>query len=484
MATREEARRVINVVSVNVGPKYSMDRVTVLHDMVARNLSNQKQRHWCLTDRPDELPEGIEAIPAFGGLPGWWNKVALFSPAMPWSEGDEILYMDLDVCVTGRLEELPHGIIKDWHWPGYNSSVMRWAHGDHSQIWTAFDPEVIDKPSEALAGVLPKGQVNGGDQEWIGQVSSWDLFPREWFISYRNAVAWPPDGSKAIIFHGEPKPWEVEQGWVPGVYRVGGYTSVPVLKGMNVSHEFAYANVKANSERDLPWFTGHEKQKGACVIVGGGPSMRDCLDAIKAHRRRGAKIVTVNNALTYLHDRGITPDVHVMLDAREENVSMVQNAPKNVRYMLASQVHPCVFDALKDHNVSVWHNGMGSGEELGEILKPWWDSKPICLVPGGGTVGLRALNLAWLSGYRKIHLYGFDSCYHEGQHHAYSQSLNDGEPVQEVVLADKRYTAARWMIRQAAEFQDAYRHLTAEGVKVMVHGRGLIPDMWKLLCKQ
>lgn len=269
--------------------------------------------------------------------------------------------------------------------------------------------------------------------------------------------------------------------WIKGVYKVGGYTSLPVMKGMNVTHDFAYGNVRENVQRDLPWFSGHPDRKGSVVIVGGGPSMKDSLKAIKDHRRRGAKIVTVNNALNYLHDRGLTPDVHVMLDAREENAEMVRNAPKNVRYFLASQVHPAVFEALSEHEVIVWHNGMGSGEELAEILKPWWDERPIALVPGGGTVGLRAINLCWLSGYRKIHLYGFDSCYHEDQHHAYPQSLNDGEATQEVVLGEKRYKAARWMIRQAVEFQDQFRHLTDEGVKLVVHGKGLIPDMYRLL---
>lgn len=474
----------INVVSVRVGDKYGIDYVTRLHDGIARHL-DEEQRHWCLTDKPDELPEGITAIHFNRALPGWWQKVFLFSYVMPWEQGAEVLYMDLDVCVTGRLEGLPHGIIKDWHWPCYNSSVMRWRHGEHAAIWDRFTPDVIDRPTESLKGLLPAGQVNGGDQEWISQVSAWETFPADMFVSYRDAVAWPPEGCKAVIFHGSPKPDEVTEGWVPGVWKVGGYTAFPELKGMNVSHEFAYGNVKANVLRDLPWFSGFGEQDKGCVIVGGGPSMRDSLQAIKDHRKRGLKVITVNNALSYLHDRGITPDAHVMLDAREENLSMVQNAPKSVRYFLASQVHPCVFDALSGHDVVLWHNGMGSGDELLEIIKPWFDEgpdqKPCVLVPGGGTVGLRAINLAWLSGYKKVHLYGFDSCYQDGAHHAYGQSLNDGEPTQEVVMADKAYICARWMIRQAAEFQQQYQYLRDRGVKVIAHGKGLIPDMWRLL---
>lgn len=470
----------IHVVSVRVGQKYGPEYVLHLHDMIARNLS-EEQKHWCLTDDPDSLPDGIEAIPHNPSLPGWWQKVYLFAPEMPWPCGEPVLYMDLDVCVTGRLEELPNGIIKDWHWPCYNSSVMKWNAGGHADIWTQFTPDIIDQPSARLAHLLPKGQVNGGDQEWITKVSDWGTFPPDMFVSYRNAVAWPPNSAKAIIFHGDPKPHEATTGWVPNVWKVGGYTALPKMGGMNVSHEFAYANVRANVVRDLDWFSGFGKQEAECVIVGGGPSLRESFKAIKDRKRRGAKVVTVNNALRYLLDRGVTPDAHVMLDARQENVRFVEKASKGVKYFLASQVHPEVFDALKDRDVVLWHNAMGDGSELMEIVKPWFDEgpdqKPMVFVPGGGTVGLRAINLAWLSGYSTIHLYGFDSCYRDDQHHAYGQDLNDGEETQTVALGEKRYKAARWMVRQAAEFQDQMQFLKRQGVTIKAHGKGLIPDI-------
>jgi uncharacterized Rossmann fold enzyme len=475
----------IHVVSVRVGNKYGPEYVLHLHDMVVRHL-DEEQAHWCVTDRPDEVPSGVTPIPHNPDLPGWWQKVALFDrERMPWKLGDKVLYLDLDICVTGRLEGLPFGIIKDWHWPTYNSSVMHWRHGEHAAIWDRFDLSVIDRPTDILQGCLPKGQINGGDQEWISQVSAWQTFPPEWFISYRNAVAWPPEGSKAIIFHGEPKPSEVTDGWVPSVWKVGGFTCPPVLDGMNVSDDYAYENIRINVNRDLEWFSGFDRQDKSCVIVGGGPSMKDSLQAIKDHRRRGARIVTVNNALAYLHDRGVTPDAHVMLDAREENVSMVENAPNKVRYFLASQVNPCVFEALEGHNVVLWHCGMHDGERLMGLVKPWFndgpDQKPVVFVPGGGTVGLRALNLAWLSGYRKIHLYGFDSSYEGDTHHAYSQSLNDNEKTLVVSLKGKEYRCAPWMARQAMEFQQNYLALRDQGVKIFAHGRGLIPDMWRAL---
>jgi len=474
--------KMIHVVSVRVGDRYSPDYVHKLHDGIVRHTQGE-QRHWCLTDRPDELVEGITPILAFPGLPGWWQKVFLFSRMMPWAEGDEVLYMDLDVCITGRLDDLPHGIIRDWHWPCYNSSVMRWRHGDHRAIWDRFTLDVIDRPSESLKDLLPAGQINGGDQEWISQVSAWDTFPADWFVSYRNAVAWPPDTAKAVILHGSPKPHEVTDGWVPHVWKVGGYTALPTMDGMNVSHDFALDNVRTNAQRDLPWFTGFDGKKAGCAIVGGGPSMKDSIPQIRYRKARGDTIITLNNALTYLVGKGITPDAHVMLDARPENAEFIKDAPKGVRYFIASQCHPDVFEALKDHDVTVWHNGFGSGESMMEILAPWFDEgpnqRPVVLVPGGGTVGLRTMCLTWLSGYKRLHLYGFDSSYEEDNHHAYSQALNDTDNTMTVAFNDKHYKCAPWMVRQANEFKDAYSRITADGVNITVHGRGLIPDIYK-----
>lgn len=487
----------VNFACVWVGEKYGPEYVAILRDMVLRNASTMEHEcaFWAVTDRPEELPEGVEAIAASPDLPGWWQKVFLFSPDMPWAEGDRCVYFDLDVVVTGRLEDLVEtkGIIRDWHWPCFNSSVMVWDHGEHREVWEQFDPAQIDRPGPIIGPeLLPKGQVNGGDQEWVTLVdrtarsAPWPIFPRSWFVSYRHAGDWPPEGCKAVIFHGRPKPHEVARqdpdGWVANTWKVGGWTSLPAMRGINVSLEHIWANVRANVQRDLPWFTGDAPHGREAVLVCGGPSMRRYVEKIRAHKRRGARLVTVNNAWRFLLQRGIRPDAHVMLDAREENAEFVKDAPREgVTYFVASQCHPAVFDALEGRDVAVWHNGVGDCAELHEILEPWWgegpDQRPIVLVPGGCTVGLRALWLLTFSGYRTIHVYGMDSSFEEGKHHAYAQAINDADAVMRVRMGGKEYLAARWMVRQAREFPDHWRDLQRQGVTLHVHGSGLIPDM-------
>lgn len=489
----------INFVMVRVGDRYGSEYVANLADMIMRNGSLiEEATYWCVTDRPGELPPGVNPIPHYPELPGWWQKVWLFSPLMPWKRGERVVYIDLDVAITGRLEELVQtkGIIKDWLWPCYNSSVMIWDAGEHAAIWSAFTPQIMDrKPGPIVpAEVLPRGQINGGDQEWITELAQagdpWPILRPDWCVNYRlSAQEWPPTRAKVVSFNGKPKPHEITEGWVPQTWKVGGLMSLPEMNGVNVKHDALEANITANLQRDVPWFTGFRAQEQAVALVCGAPSMRESLPDIRAQKRRGARIVSVNNALRFLLENGVKPDVHVMLDARAENAAFVAEAPAGVRYLLASQCHPEVFDALAERDVVMWHNGYGDNAFLRQALDPWWDEGPnqraCCIVPGGGTVGLRALWLSALSGYKTVHVYGMDSSYAEtGEHHAYAQPLNDDEATLTVTLHGKTYRCARWMARQAEEFQEAWRDLRREGVSVIVHGEGLIPDLCRNLRKE
>jgi hypothetical protein len=472
----------IHVVSVRTGDKYGIEYAEILHDMAARNLSAVDQMHWSISD---ETPEGVNPIEPDPSLPGWWQKVRLFAPDMPWSQGDRIVYLDLDIVVTGRLEDLAEtkGIVRDHLWPCYNSSVMVWDHGEHRDIWDRFDPSSMDQPGSVVPPeCLPKGQINGGDQEWITQVGGWDVLPRRWCVPYRtHAVDWPPNESKVILFNGKPKPHEITEGWVATAWKVGGLTSLPKMTGMNVTRDFALDNVRANVLRDIPWFSGFGRQSKSVCIVGGAPSMLANIDAIRQRKRDGCKLVALNNAWRTLQQHQITPDAIVMLDAREENVEFVQDGP-DVKYFIASQCHPGVFNALQHKDVVLWHNLVGDNEELRQILEPWWEGpRPIVGVPGGCTVALRALWLCQLSGYRRIHVYGMDSCYSDDAHHAYAQPLNDGEDTLLVRMGTGEYRCSRWMARQAEEFRETFGDLQSLGVQVFVHGSGLIPDMCRSL---
>lgn len=132
-------------------------------------------------------------------LPGWWAKIDLFKPGR---FSGHVLYLDLDVTVTGNLDDLADYpgefvICRDWGRFGYNSSVMAWNAGAMDKLYTDFKPEVMD--------------LLQGDQDFITrQMPGASKFPREWCYSYRLGLktGYPAD-MRVCVYHGHPKPWEV-----------------------------------------------------------------------------------------------------------------------------------------------------------------------------------------------------------------------------------------------------------------------------------
>lgn len=214
-------------------------------------------------------------------------------------------------------------------------------------------------------------------------------------------------------------------------------------------------------------------------LVGGGPSLADKVEEIRALKHSGHKVWAVNNVHDYLVERGIVPDVCVLLDARKENAAFVKNARDDVLYYVASQCDPEVFKALKGKNVVVYHNATESAQA---VLEPITNSD-FCLLGGGTTVGMKALVIARFIGYKNIHLYGFDSSYRD-KGHAYPQPANDKDRIMEITCEGRKFKCAPWMAVQADDFVDTYRMLLKQGCTVAVKGDGLIPYIAECISKQ
>jgi len=250
------------------------------------------------------------------------------------------------------------------------------------------------------------------------------------------------------------------------------------MQALNVPVENMLTNARRNLARDLPMFVPGRKSEEVC-IVGGGPSLSATLPNLRMRYNRGATIWALNGAMDWLQEHHLTPDAMVLLDARPEMVGMLRNLHKKTIYYVAAQCDPAVFDALSGYEVRMW---VGYCPGI-EAVASEFPQKPIVIVGGGNTVGLKALCMASLCQFQRIHLFGFDSCYGES-HHAYPQPLNDGEKTMGFKAAGRSFTAAGWMARQAQDFVIDYRNATAAGAKVTVHGDGLIPHIAKQLSKE
>lgn len=168
------------------GPTYHRSHVARLEAMVERHL-RQPHRFACLDD---------------SSFPGWWAKISLFQPGR--FEG-RVLYLDLDVTVVGNLDDLadypyPFAAIRDYQFPlKLNSSVMAWDAGVADRLFAEFSPSVMARLR--------------GDQDWIHERMSATTFPKCWCPSYKAHVlpaGRVPDDARVVVFHGKPKPWEIE----------------------------------------------------------------------------------------------------------------------------------------------------------------------------------------------------------------------------------------------------------------------------------
>lgn len=443
---------------VKFGEKYGAEYVNILADMVARNCE-LPFRFLCYTDDGAGLLEEVEVHPLPLGYEGWWNKLWLFNrDATPPKA--RIVFLDLDVIVTGPLEPLvmTKGIAADWLQGGYNSSVMVWDHGEHREAWDKIKPSDMARLH--------------GDQDWLTELGGWDYLPADWIVSYReHAREWPPESARIVAFHGLPKPHEIDTGWVPEMWSMGGLAMPRFTSQLNTDITTVRQNVAANLSR-APGIDQMEPHGRTAIIAAGGPSLPRWLGQLQLARAEGmyhgdgCGLFALNGVHDFLIDRGIIPDFMVMLDSRKACPETFLSRPHpDVHYLIATQCDPGAFDRLEGHKVTRWTGWTWGVEE--------YDTK---WIGGGATVGLKTIALAYVLGYRKFKLFGYDASYEGDADHAYPQPLNANDLRVDVVLRGRKFTAARWMAKQVVEFLGMANTLTADpNVSIDIYGDGLLP---------
>ena len=206
----------LTVACVKHGTKYGADYVNRLYAMVRRHLPGN-WRFVCLTDDPQGIcPEvGIVDISSIETR-GWWTKLALFDPHMPFADRT-VFYLDLDTVIVGDLsfiEGLSVGfyVLEHAFVPGFNSSVMLFDRAFAAPVYHRFRRSDADRLV--------------GDQDWLEEcMPGIDSFPRGPIRLYKSLE---PDlkspglaqtGAKIVTFPTVPKPHQVPHGWVEDYWR-------------------------------------------------------------------------------------------------------------------------------------------------------------------------------------------------------------------------------------------------------------------------
>jgi hypothetical protein len=445
--------------------------VNVLFDMIHRNLPfGSMARFFCLTDDSAGLTPNIHPIALPADLEGWWGKLYLFKPGL-FPDGARMVYFDLDTLIVGVLDQVMAyrgdcALLRDFYHPSRGApGVMLWRAGWGAEIWEGW-----------IAEGQPRNPL--GDLGWIENLNQGrftkrldrlqDLYPGD-FVSFKvHCQPYPPRGAKVICFHGQPKCHDAGRDWVELVWKIDGGGAAELLPVANRNRETVASNVRHACALPHRWLDFAPAHAGEIVLVGGGPSLKNTLPEIHWRAAQGQTIVALNNSGSFLIENGIEPHMQVVIDARPENTAFLA-PPRAKRYFLASQCAPEVFDAVRGLDVTVFHMHT---DGIADLLPS--DGRPVHLVSSGTTVGLAAMVVAYILGYRAIHLHGFDSSFTDS-HHAYPQPGNDADAVIDAVAGGRAFKTTAWMIMQTNQFQALAPALAEDGVVITVAGDGLLP---------
>lgn len=239
-----------------------------------------------------------------------------------------------------------------------------------------------------------------------------------------------------------------------------------VMYGVNnTTEDVVDGNLVATFERGYQPFQVATQYRGPVSIVGSGPSIA------WTYKRLVGDVIACNSAHDFLIEHGVIPKYTMIWDANPVMDKIIKKPHKDVTYLIASRCHPSVFEKLAGYNVLVWH-ALGGSTKVQELLVQHKRNEP--LIAGGSTSVTRATHVAGSLGYtREMHLFGIDSCYSEGKTHVTDSIV--AQQKMNLRVCGKWFTVAPWMAMQAGDFKMLAPMMKSHGIRLIVHGTGLIP---------
>lgn len=236
--------------------------------------------------------------------------------------------------------------------------------------------------------------------------------------------------------------------------------------------------------KGLPTLAQVDAHDGEAVLCGAGPSLAENLEKIRELKAQGHMVCAIKSAHDFLIEHGIRPDMALAVDPQQKIADLYRKPGYGIRYFMATQCHPDVFDALKGYKVITWNVFTKAVHEYWmKRLKKKNKIGSLFFVNGGSTSGLRAIGLVWVMGYRKFHLFGYDSCLKTPEGDFTLEQMADADlkiggvkNKKEIMVVDadeRRFYCDPAMALQANEFLPQTEHM--KDIRVKAYGNGLIP---------
>ena len=198
-----------------------------------------------------------------------------------------------------------------------------------------------------------------------------------------------------------------------------GWTDAEPSKKPPISDEKALENIRAGVNYDYPIFVPQAPRAGSAIFVAGGPTLRDYLPELRRRSLAGEYIFTSNHTHDYLVDNGIIPNSCLILDPKEVVKDYVKLVQKDTAYFISNCADPATWETMKERGAKMLKvmvaYGMSSDDDM-KLMNTLYPKIPAkCYLPGGTMTPLRAMPFAIMLGFKKIEMYGFDSCFSKSE---------------------------------------------------------------------
>ncbi len=209
----------LTVICSKWGNAYGPEYVNRLQAMVARHLTISHD-FVCFTDDPSGVntpcrdirpywegkdPHILFKMQGSSGISCGYPNLYMFRNDFPIS--GRILYFDLDVVIVDNIDCLisfRDDFIGIWDWwaDNINGSVTSFNGHWNPGLWDDFPPADLYT-------------LNNG-QSWLSRkIHNPTTWPNDWVRSYKgHCMAGLPAWCKIVVFHGSPKPHEVDAPWI------------------------------------------------------------------------------------------------------------------------------------------------------------------------------------------------------------------------------------------------------------------------------
>lgn len=194
-----------------------------------------------------------------------------------------------------------------------------------------------------------------------------------------------------------------------------------------------------------------------------GPSLADTYQALTR------PIISMSGSHNFLIERGIVPDYHVDMDPRPTKLAHILTPHPQVQYLMASVCHPFTWSLLRGCRVQTFH--VVSGANTYAWLQ-MYDPQSL-LVIAGSSIGLGAIHISGMLGYRHVEIHGMDGCYRDNERHAGQHFGHHQAPIPWTANGHTWQTSK---IMQNSNVE-LLSMLHTYPFFVVLHGRGLMQDM-------